>query len=529
MNKPRSLLGAAISASLMLSSVGATATSDEPAFTANGRPHSIAIDWIEAMLEGIERNPPAPTATTWRMHVVMSSMYDAWAAYHEGAKGTMSGDDLKRPALEHTLANQEQAVSFAAHDALSHVFPEQVEIFDAVLDLHGLEPSASVDPSTPAGVGNIAADHVIRSFSAGGSNAYEFDDRVSPLYPTAYQPTAESDPNRWAPLHVPTGSLLDEHGVPTASSDDPSSYTTQEFLTPHWGSLRPFALEHGDELRPPPPPMRGSELPYIDATGHQSTNDQAFRSQVAEVLELSAGLSDRHKVIAEFWADGPHTWTPPGHWVQLAIGVSLRDQHDLEADVCMFMALAGALYDAGIVAWDAKRFYDYVRPATAIPSMYEGQRVEAWRGPDQGAGTIDGGDWRPYQSATFVTPPFAEYISGHSAFSAAAAEVLKEYSGSGRFFDGVTRLGRDFDGDGVEDLMGQHIAVPGTLAFEHGPADTVVLRWLTFDEASDQAGISRRYGGIHFQDADLRGREIGHEVGRRAFAQARAYWDPPAT
>lgn len=195
----------------------------------------------------------------------------------------------------------------------------------------------------------------------------------------------------------------------------------------------------------------------------------------------------------------------------------------------MIMALAGALFDAGIVAWDAKRAYDYVRPATAIPAMYEGQQVQAWRGPDQGAGMIDGRDWRPYQSATFVTPPFSEYISGHSTFSAAAAEVLARYSGSGRFFDGVTRLGRDYDGDGIEDLMGQHIAVPGTLAFEHGPTETVVLRWPTFKAASNEAGVSRRYGGIHFQDADLRGRDLGKEVGRRAYARAQTYWDPAAS
>ena len=134
----------------------------------------------------------------------------------------------------------------------------------------------------------------------------------------------------------------------------------------------------------------GSDEPYTDALERVTTNDEAYREQVAEIPGYSGSLTDREKIIAEFWADGPHTWTPPGHWVQIAIGVSLRDHHDLGDDARMFMALSGALLDAGIAAWDAKRAYDYVRPATAIPYLYAGQQVKAWRGPDQGIGLIDG-------------------------------------------------------------------------------------------------------------------------------------------
>lgn len=519
-------LGLALLATVALSSGGASAAPDDPTFTPNSQPHSVAIDWVEAMLHGIERNPPAPTATTWRMFVVLSSMYDAWTAYQPDAIATDPGFDLKRPPSEHTLANKEQAVAYAAHNALSHVFPEQLPIFDAVLELQGLSPSRSVDPATAAGVGNIAADRVIRTRSYPGANAFDFDDTVSSAFETMYQPFGEIDGNHWVPLAVPTGTRLDEHGVPTWSADDPSSYELQEFLTPHWGAAMPFALTSGDQFRPPAPPQLGSAEPYTDALGVVSTNDEAYRRQTAEVLAYSAALDDEHKVIAEFWADGPHTWTPPGHWVQLAIGVSIRDGHTIDEDVCLYMALAGALLDAGIAAWDAKRAHDYVRPITAIGQLYGGQMVQAWAGPNQGLGPIDAADWRPYQASTFVTPPFAEYVSGHSAFSAAAAEVLAGYTGSDRMYDGWTRLGRDYDGDGYEDKFGQHRATPGSLVFENGPAAPVELRWDTFHEAADEAGISRLYGGIHFQDGDRRGRELGRAVGRQALEHARSYWDP---
>jgi hypothetical protein len=519
-------LGVTFAAAIALTGLGASAAPDDSLFTPNPQPHSTAIDWVDAMLMGIERNPPAPTATTWRMWVVLSSMYDTWTAYDEDALATDPGFDLKRPAAEHTATHKEQAVAYAAHNALNHVFPEQGPIFDAVLEGQGLEPSVSVDPGHPAGIGNIAADRVIRTRSVPGANAHDFADAASAAFQGPYQPASIFDTNHWVPLPVPTGALLDNHGIPTWVAEDPRSYEVQEFLTPHWGAVRGFALERGDQFRPTAPPMLGSDTPYTDALGHVSSNDEAYRHQTDEVLRYSGDLDDEHKVIAEFWADGPHTWTPPGHWVQLAIGISLRDGHGLDEDVCMYMALAGALLDAGIAAWHAKRAHDYVRPVTAIQHLYADQLVKAWQGPNLGQGLISGTEWRPYQSATFVTPPFAEYVSGHSAFSAAAAEVLSAYSGSERMYDGWTRLGRDYDGDGYEDLFGRHIADPGSLVFEHGPSQRVVLRWNTLREATDEAGISRLYGGIHFQDGDLRGRELGRKVGRQAFEQARERWAP---
>jgi hypothetical protein len=503
-------------------------------------PHSVIVDWIDAMLLAIELNPRAPTVTTWRMYVAVSSMYDAYAAYDDSALGTATGFDLKRPPHQRTARNREIAVSYAAHRALSYAYPDQTNIFDAVMEVHGLPPGSTTSAADPAGVGNLAAEAVIAIRTTDGSNSLNgFLDVSSYLYPglyTSYNSAdpnssysfwgADYDPNSWTPLRAPNGTLLDADGHPMVDDDDPSSYTDQQFLTPHWGSVDGFALLSADQFRPSAPPRLGSYEPYVDARGELSTNDAAFRSQAAQILEISGALTDELKVIAEFWADGPHTWTPPGHWIQLAVGVSLRDRHSLEEDIRMYLALAGAVLDAGIAAWDAKRVYDFARPVTAIRYLYAGQEVLAWAGPGRGIRIIDGVDWRPYQSLTFVTPPFAEYVSGHSAFSRAAAEVLSAYTGSPEMYDGVTQLGRDYDGDGMEDLFGQHIVVPGRLMFEEGPAATVVLQWDRFRDAADEAGLSRRYGGIHFQDADLRGREMGRQVGLQAYRRAELLWDP---
>jgi hypothetical protein len=133
--------------------------------------------------------------------------------------------------------------------------------------------------------------------------------------------------------------------------------------------------------------------------------------------------SSEHKAIAEYWADGPGSETPPGHWCLHAQHVSARDGHGLDEDARLFFALTAALLDAGIASWDAKRTYDSMRPITAIRFLFSGREVLAWGGPGLGPRRIRGEDRQPY----IPTPPFGEYVSGHSTFSAAA--VLAGFTG----------------------------------------------------------------------------------------------------
>jgi hypothetical protein len=199
------------------------------------------------------------------------------------------------------------------------------------------------------------------------------------------------------------------------------------------------------------------------------------------------------------------TVLPPGHFDLFAQFVSLRDGHTFDQDVQLFFILTNAVFDAGIGAWDAKNHYDYVRPITAIHYLKRGQKVRAWAGPGLGTRAIAGESWRPYQPDWFPTPPFSEYVSGHSTFSAAGAEVLKRFTGSDEFGASITITQGDL---GIE---------PGV------PARPVTLSWDTFTAAADEAGISRRYGGIHFEDGDLEGRKLGRAVGALAWATARGY------
>ncbi len=224
-------------------------------------------------------------------------------------------------------------------------------------------------------------------------------------------------------------------------------------------------------------------------------------------------MNDDRKAIAEYWADGPTSELPPGHWNLFAQLVAQRDRHgdselDLERAVKLFFALTNAIFDAGICAWDNKCAFVSVPPITAIRYLFQGRRIRAWAGPGRGSQLIRGEDWFPYQPTTFPTPPFPEYSSGHSNFSAAGAEILRLFTRSDRF--------------------GASLTIPaGSSKVEPGvtPATDIILSWPTFSEAADQAGISRRYGGIHFEQGDLDARATGRLAAREAWAKAQSYFD----
>src|SRR5437867_2173334 len=180
--------------------------------------------------------------------------------------------------------------------------------------------------------------------------------------------------------------------------------------------------------------------------------------------------------------------------------------HGVEADVKLFFGLTNAIFDASICCWDNKRAFDSARPITAIRYAFTGQQVRAWGGPYRGTRLLDGSEWLPYQASSFPTPPFAEYSSGHSTFSAAGAEILRRFTRSDRFGASATFS-------------------TGSSKVEAGavPATDLTLHWHTFSDAANQAGLSRRYGGIHFEQADLDATAAGRRVAELGWARAQSY------
>lgn len=570
---------------------------------------SIAQIWNEQNLEAIRIDFPDPTAHARNLFASSLAMWDAWAAFNPTAAGVMHNEAA---GTLDTPEDRMEAISYAAYSVLKNRYSNSVNASITKIALRHQMEALGYDPDittttgdSPAALGNRMAASVLAFMDSDG--ATDYSGFMQGPYSTLNDPlqvnrtgTTMMYPNHWQPL---------EFDQAFTQNQQPADLV-QEFLGPHWGAVRPFALPSLPQnellhLDPGPPPLLATHTDaafkngsvtviefssFLDPTSNQlidispgamGNNSLGFNNGTGHPLNPVTGKpyaanlvkhADFGRVLAEFWADGPDSETPPGHWNTLAN--ELHEHPDfrrlysgfepeldrLEWDVKMYLALNGALHDAAIAAWGCKRVYDYVRPISSIrymgskgqssqpdaqayhpeglplvdslveivtaESTAPGQRhshlaasigkiaIFAWSVGENGSpGGVDwilAENWMPYQRATFVTPAFPGYVSGHSTFSRAAAEVLTRMTGSAYFPGG----------------LGSFTASANEyLEFEEGPTTDVVLQWATYYDAADQAGISRLYGGIHVPADDGPGRIIGSAAGISAWQLATKYFD----
>ncbi|GAC1315074.1 MAG: hypothetical protein NVSMB2_05740 [Chloroflexota bacterium] len=529
---------------------------------------SVARRWDEATLDAVRRALPAPTVHARNLFHTSVAMWDAWAVYDPSATGYFMTE-------KHTVPNaaeaRNEAISYAAYRVLTSRYIKSLggeaslSEFDDLMDAlcYPLD-NTSTEGDSPAAVGNRIATAVIAYGLSDGSNqAGDYADRdyapVNLPLVVAQSGASMSDPNRWQPLQIEH--MISQNGIPVTNG-------VQQFVGSHWGGVKGFALPRaGNDRLPldPGPPPRFGDPAYaqqaLTVIGDSAALDAASGARIdispatlgdnplgtndggGHAVNPATGLpypadvvneSDFARVLAEFWADGPNSETPPGHWNVIAnvvsdqlapnlrIGGNGPSIDRLEWDTKLYFAVNGAVHDAAIAAWGAKGYYDSARPISMIRYLGErgqlplvpglvgldnGQNViRAWH--PGGVSWIRAADWVPYQLETFVTPSFAGYFSGHSTFSRAAAEVLTSFTGS-RYFPGG---------------IGQWTVPAGSLKFEPGPASDVVLQWATYYDAADQAGVSRIYGGIHIPADDFTGRRVGADCGQAAWTLATRYF-----
>ena len=588
------------------------------------RTRSIAHEWDEALLDAIRRDTPRPTVHARNLFHLSAVMWDAWRAYGGGGTAFLTDE---AHASDDPTRDREVAISFAAYRLLAHRFQTgpgkaatQAELRRVMYDL-GLDVDyTTTEGDTPAAVGNRMAAAMIAYGLADGSN--EQGNYADPNYQPVNAPLIVKqpgitlvDPNRWQPVALDL--IVTQNGIPLPGS-------VQIAIGTAWKLVKPFALPppaiSGDiYVDPGPPPQLGDLTPPSVPGG--LTGDAGYKEGARRVIELSGQLGladgvmqdfspgafgnntlgtndgtghpvnprtgqpyapqvvprgDFLRVLAEFWADGPQSETPPGHWNVLANTVSdelpalriggagpVLDR--LEWDVKLYLALNGAVHDAAIVAWGLKGKYDSVRPISMIrylgskgqssdplgPSYapdglplqtdlievitaqttapgqrhaalagHEGEiAIHTYPGPPPTAVSDPAGvrwiravEWTTFQKRTFVTPAFPGYASGHSTFSRAAAEVMTLFTGDPFFPGGLGKF---------------HATANEYLQVERGPSVDVELQWGTYYDAADQAGLSRLAGGIHVYPDDFTGRITGSAVGIGAFAKAMEYFAGP--
>lgn len=552
---------------------------------------SMARAWNEAAIAAIRLDNPEPTVHARNLYHLSAVLWEVWQGFQPGSKGSDLFAAAPPVAVDGDVdQGRAQAMHAAAYTLLSRRYRNATGASDIAADLEDRLVrwcgSAAIDQvlqpvdGTAAAYGVAAADAVMAaSVDDGSLERVGYEDVTymavnEPLVMSSPEPSPMSDPARWQPLSLDVA--IAQNGLPQPSGP-------QLYIGPQWGSVTGFALNRptGDEADGTTRPAVG--LP-VDPGPPPEVPSAIFFDELLTVLEASAALAegqdtiniapemvspagDRYpanvvdqadygRIVAEYWADGPESETPPGHWNVLANEISDRlvqlgpltmvdgaEVDRVEWDVKLYLALNGALHDAAIAAWGTKRHYDYVRPISAIrhygaldqlperenlvetitaESVSLGQRhahlsahvgrqaILAWSPPGDPGNDVGGAAWMlpehwvPYQRPTFVTPSFPGYVSGHSTFSRAGAEVLAAFTGS-EYFPGGPVVVK------VE---------AGTLRHEAGPSADVDLRWATYRQAADEAGASRIWGGIHIPADDVAGREVGAEVGRAAWDRA---------
>ena len=453
---------------------------------------TVAYKWLEVLLEAsgrdVDRHGARPTILSRTMAVVLTSMYDAWAAYDDKANGTRLGSRLRRPRKEQTPKNKETAISYAAFRSLLDVYPEDSAWIRDQMRAFGYDPDdTSRSPSSPAGIGNVAAAAVSELRHHDGANQLGDEpggDGTPYSDYTFYQPKNTpdniADPLAWLPIEF---------------SDGQGGHFSPGFLTPHWHRVKPFALTTSDQFRPPAPPAFGSDQ---------------LKREVDETIAVNAGLTLEQKAIVEFMRDGPRSTGQSGHWLQFAQDVSRRDHFNLDQDIKLFFAVGNAVFDAFVACWDAKRFYDTSRPYWWVRIYYRGKTLRGWSGPGLGVGEIAAEEWRPYSPATFVTPPFPGYVSGHAAASGAASTILKLFTGSDDFGAAAKRTAgalteSEFE---ISNMQSRDGRPPQDLP----QTKEVLLQLPTFSGTAEMAAVSRLWGGYHIRTDNEEGLKLGRKI-----------------
>ncbi|MCA9169468.1 MAG: hypothetical protein KDB23_17470, partial [Planctomycetales bacterium] len=405
---------------LLLAALSVTASSSQA--------QSVARRWDEALLSAIRIDIPNPPVHSRNLYHTSAAMYDAWAAFDPIADGHFVNEKYSFGSSKQSA--QQEAISYAAYRVLSARYALAADptasqaIFDNLMSELGYDPSITTTlGNSPAAVGNrIAANILAQSLNDGSNEANRYIDNTNYLsinepmtvdYPGVVGPTAPpiTDPNRWQPLFI--------HSSQTQNGLQGSDL--QKYLGAHWGSVTTFAMGNGESGQYTWSKYDPGVPPQLNGTG-----DAQYRADTVALLRFSNSLdptqgdgaqlinispsangnralgthdsqgydvnpvtgqpytdnfvvtADYGRILAEFWADGPASETPPGHWNVIANTVSANPLlekriggtgeivDDLQWDVKMYLSLNGAVHDAAIAAWGIKREYDYVRPITKI-------------------------------------------------------------------------------------------------------------------------------------------------------------------
>jgi len=325
--------------------------------------------------------------------------------------------------------------------------------------------------------------------------AAELPNGAISLDPTVRQTiTAYPNPTKWTPLRL-TG-------------------VVKNYYTRLWETVTSVGLTAVDDMV-----AKAAATPYFPGTEDQRNAELEDVVAKTASLGIPGTTSDEHKMQAEFWAGGPYTISPPGMFMWLLKQFFIANNiYDRATFIYSALDLAIQLFEVGRVVWGLKLQYQQARPIQDIRRLYATATVGSWRTTADLSGTllpavdISGALWLLYQAANFVTPPFPDFVSGHSSFSQIFALVMTDWFGPAipatapTLMTNLNKFSGMFPATDTQPY-GTFVIGAGRSEIQSGlvPAAPVTITFKTWADVATSAGISRQWGGIHAQSAHLGG------------------------
>lgn len=415
--------------------------------------------------------PSGGDATLVADHILTTEVawFDAIAPYHETAVGIYSNLG-RRPTSEATTRNRNIAVIYSAYTSLNAIFPQFKDDFDQMMAEAGLDPNnRSEDPTTAAGIGNMASMKVLQARKNDGSN------RDGTEGGRKYNPTPYADYSGYKPVNTAYELRDPSHWQPLLNGKE-GLFTIQQFVTPYWGQVKPISYRSPKEFSITPP------------VNSNHNNRAAYKAQADEILAASAGLDDQKKMQAEFWNDKINS-------LGRVAGTAAFEQYhmDIEKAVQYVATVDIAIFDVSIATFAFKRQYDSVRPTTAIRYLYGDKKITAWGGPGKGTvNDITGNEWRSY----LPTADHTEYPSASTAYCLAYAQAARRFLGSDQLSMTQTMP------------KGSSFVEPGIT-----PAADVTIHYDNLTDMANACRMSRILGGVHFRAAIENPMQFAPKVG----------------
>jgi hypothetical protein len=453
-------------------------------------------DWVELLLKKVATSKLGPTVTTRWLLILSSAIYNAYqyitkdktpidiVYWTSSQKGYINSNaiyiqswlemtcryfvpKLIKNYMNITLTDAEINELVSSHTQITEIDTKSLNNLKLLLDSYleerdndGWKTTTTFDGTLPNGNNVIRADNNV-------------DQNLNSL----------PEPNKWTPLQF--GS------------------TKKNYLTPEWGTKNKGVLADSvfDGL--------------LNIANQLFPSDSQYENEMKDTQRLTQNLTDEQKIIAEFWAGGPGSVTPPGMWV-VFLDIYLRSNVvDLIKEIKSYAILSTSLYQAGICAWRLKRDHLQARPLQKIRQYEYGHEMnQSWNSKTQGQ------YWLPYQELNFVTPPFPDFVSGHSSFSSSSAKIFCYMFQT----DTINLTNPVINNNIINYLspvltntvnfsLNNTFVLPHTSTIESNvPSTSINLNWNTWSDMARSSGKSRLYGGIHIESSNQAGQLLGSNI-----------------